>query len=163
MSLLDVQDCEIPDGKVEHAIKAIRLYQMKKFDTVEVRQCKVFITRKINHCEESSHDTSVLEPDRLQDLRWEECETMHLHGSYKLQPDMIITDIKPNGTRYSSVIVAGSRTSYASCDGATYSTGQTTYSKVVVEEKLHITLSSYTTLAIEARTYFAQHPGCHAT
>jgi hypothetical protein len=120
-SLIDVEECNIPDPIINTTKKHIMLVQINEFITARVFYCKVEIKRTVQHCGMSSHVSTVLggEIVYLKEVTRDECIQMHVHRTAKIG-DNIIRDLKVNSTVIRSQVFAGEVSNTGSCERAGY-------------------------------------------
>lgn len=145
ISLLRIDPCLIESSKVSYEEENIQLLQLNEVASTHFYQCKINILQTVHHCGMFSHLSMV--PGGLStfiaDISQEECTKIHEFGSYKLQNGRIIAGIKPNSsTRYTEVI-AGTIDSNGNCEGASYTFGANSWSKVIVIHAMEFTITNY--------------------
>ncbi|EZA50691.1 hypothetical protein X777_11123 [Ooceraea biroi] len=59
LSLLNVEDCNIPMTEPQVPKTYIQLLQLSKFESIEIKQCKVSINRFMYYCGMHSHISTV--------------------------------------------------------------------------------------------------------
>ena len=146
MSLLDVGECDITRPNVKLKQKYIRLLQSAKYGKVEVKQCKIEISRNIFHFGMFSHLSPVQGSflEYIHEVPREVCESMHATGVVKIGDNTIISGLTPNSTTSRPVTLAGSAKD-GSCSGTTYSEPYATWEDVIVQANVKITLMNYIT------------------
>jgi len=84
MSLLDIEECDIPPQNVNKSLKYIQLIQINEFKSVRVIQCKMEIDRTVKKCGMFSH-TEDIENGKyayIQETLREACKRMHIFLEY---------------------------------------------------------------------------------
>lgn len=144
MSLLDIEECDIPLQKIDKSTKYIQLVQVNEFKTVQVRQCKVEIDRTIKKCGMFSHTMDVHNGkySYIEETPREACNKMHLIGMHRIG-DIIINNLAVNQTISRPVTLAGRVDTDGTCHGATYSDPYGTWSDVIVLATVTYTLQEY--------------------
>jgi len=80
MSLLDIEECDIPPQNVNKSLKYIQFIQINEFKSVRVIQYKVEIDKIVKKCGMVSHAMDV-EYDKysyIQETSREACKRMHI-------------------------------------------------------------------------------------
>ena len=144
LSLLSIEECDIPQQDVNSSKIYIQLLQLNEFQSVKVIQCKVEIDRLIRKCGMFSHSMDVFNGKYayVEEVSREACQRMHTYGSFRIA-DTFITGIKPNQSTTRPVILAGRVDNDGTCAGSTYSDPYGTWSDVVVLGSIKITLQDY--------------------
>lgn len=142
LSLLDVEDCEIPNDNVAVEETYVQLLQLNDYTETRAFQCKVEVIRSVYHCGMFSHVSIVTggEGEYIQELGVEACREMHLTGLYRLSPGHSVRGLRVNQTTVHSVTFAGKVNNEGKCDGVSYSDPLGTWDDVVVIGKVRITL-----------------------
>lgn len=152
LSLLDVEDCDIPLTQPQIQRTYIQLLQLSKFESINVIQCKVSISRYIYYCGMHSHISTVTnaQAEYILEVTSDQCKNMHLTGMFSIGVNNIIYSLKKNQTTTRPVTFAGSASSDGQCSGAQYSDPYGTWNNVIVQGTITITLNSYrTTINLE--------------
>lgn len=145
LSLLNIEECDIPQQNVNASKVYIQLLQINEFQSVKVIQCKVEIDRLIKKCGMFSHTMDVFNGKYayVEEVSREACQRMHSYGSFQIS-NTLITGIKSNQTTTRPVVLAGHVNNDGSCDGSAYSDPYGTWSGVIVLGSIKITLQDYT-------------------
>ncbi|KAL6421669.1 hypothetical protein ACFW04_014484 [Cataglyphis niger] len=122
LSLLNIEECDIPQQNVNSSRTYIQLLQINEFESVKVIQCKVEIDRLIRKCGMFSHSMDVFNGKYayVQEVSREACRRMHTYGSFQLA-ETFITGLKSNQSATRPVTLAGHVDIDGSCSGGTYS------------------------------------------
>lgn len=142
VSLLDVDQCKIPDTKINNSTVTIRLLQNSEFGNVEINQCKIEVKRVAQYCGMHSHLSSV-EGGRREfflDFDYRKCLEFQQTGNIVLFNNILVTGIKRNSTNFKTFTIAGKNTINGNCQGSTYSDPYGQWDNVVVEVNLKIHL-----------------------
>lgn len=144
LSLLNIEECDIPLQSVNSSRVYIQLLQINEFDSVKVIQCKVEIDRLIKKCGMFSHTMDVFNGKYsfIQEVTREACHRMHAYGTYQLT-GTYITGLKSNQTITRPLILAGHVDADGSCSGGAYSDPYGTWADVIVLGSIKITLQDY--------------------
>jgi len=144
LSLLNIEECDIPKQSVNSSRVYIQLLQINEFDSVKVIQCKVEIDRLIRKCGMFSHSMDVFNGKYsfIQKVTREACRRMHTYGTFQLTETYII-GLKSNQTMIRPITLAGHVNSDRSCSGSAYSDPYGTWADVVVLGSIKITLQDY--------------------
>ncbi|KAL6419062.1 hypothetical protein ACFW04_011596 [Cataglyphis niger] len=145
LSLLNIEECDIPQQNVNSSRTYIQLLQINEFESVKVIQCKVEIDRLIRKCGMFSHSMDVFNGKYayVQEVSREACRRMHTYGSFQLA-ETFITGLKSNQSATRPVTLAGHVDTDGSCSGGTYSDPYGTWADAVVLGSIKITLQDYT-------------------
>lgn len=147
LSLMDVDECNINIPTVNVTIQPAVLLQTKKYIPVQVTQCKVQIHRVITDCGKITSYSGQVNGgylDYLDEVTREQCMSMHATRVTKIGHSTLIAGSERNGTVYNSVTLAGRVSTDGSCSGVTYNDYMVSYSSVVVQASVTITLTDYT-------------------
>ncbi|KYN09194.1 hypothetical protein ALC57_18687 [Trachymyrmex cornetzi] len=147
LSLLDVESCDIPLTQPQIEKTYIQLFQLSKFESIEVIQCKVPINRFIYYCGMHSHLSTVknAQAEYILEITAEQCKKMHLIGIFSFDTHNYIYGLKVNQTTTRPTTFAGSANSDGRCSGAQYSDLYGAWDNVIVQGTTTITLTSYQT------------------
>lgn len=142
LSLLDVDECNIPLVEPHVQGMNIQLLQLSKYESVDVIQCKVAISRTIYYCGMHSHVATVTnaQAEYLLDISAAQCKNMHMTGIHIISSHNVIHGLKINQTVSRPVIFAGSVTTDGKCTGAQYSDPYGAWDNVVVQGIITISL-----------------------
>ncbi|KAL6417282.1 hypothetical protein ACFW04_012870 [Cataglyphis niger] len=145
LSLLNIEECDIPQQNVNSSRTYIQLLQINEFESVKVIQCKVEIDRLIRKCGMFSHSMDVFNGKYayVQEVSREACRRMHPYGSFQLA-ETFITGLKSNQSATRPVTLAGHVDIDGSCSGGTYSDPYGIWADAVVLGSIKITLQDYT-------------------
>lgn len=145
LSLLNIEECDIPQTPVNVSKEFVQLLQINDFQTVEVIQCKVEIDRTIKRCGMFSHTMDVLNGKYayIYEVSREACIRMHTLRSFEIS-GTYITGLNSNQTTSRPVTLAGSVDATGGCAGSAYSDPYGTWTEVIVLATIRITLQDYT-------------------
>jgi len=145
VSLLDVEECDIPLIEPQVQKINIQLLQLSKFESINVIQCKISISRTVYYCGMHSHVSTVnnAQAEYIIDTTFDQCKNMHQTGTLVINVNNIIHGLKVNYTTSRPIIFAGSVTTDGQCSGAQYSDPYGTWQNVVVQGIITISLNSY--------------------
>lgn len=148
ISLLEVGPCDITDSKPVVTQTYIRLLQLSRYASVHVKICRVSIDRSISHCGMHSHSSAVYngEAEYIEDVSYDTCQQMHGLRAYQ-KAHIIINNLAMNQTTHTPLLLSGSLTSDGNCQGASFADPFGSWSNVVVQAKLKITIEEYYTNA----------------
>jgi len=144
LSLTEIGDCQINDIEPTKEETYIQLLQLSEFDKIQITQCKIEIDRTIYYCGMHSH-VLIVQNERkvyLNEVGENRCYNMHQTGTTMIGNAMI-THLAPNQTSHHSVTLAGTLTVDGKCEGAQYSDGYETWSSVVVQAAVKISLRNF--------------------
>ncbi|EZA46687.1 hypothetical protein X777_03446 [Ooceraea biroi] len=129
MSLLNIEECNIPQITVNSSKEFVQLLQLNDFQTVHVIQCKVEIDRLIRKCGMFSHTMDVHNGKfaYIEEISGEACQRMHRVGVAQIA-GVLITGLKSNET---------------SSRPATFADHYGSWTEVVVIGTIKITLQDY--------------------
>lgn len=144
LSLINVEECDVPLPNVETTRVFIQLLQLDEFKAVKVIQCKVEIDRLIKKCGMFSHtmDVNNGKYSYIEEVSRSACERMHTYGSIELA-GTVITGLRPNQTDTRPLILAGHVDNDGRCSGGAYSDPYGTWGDVIVLGTVKITLQDY--------------------
>lgn len=144
LSLLNVEECDIPKLSVNTTQVYVQLLQLNEFESVRVLQCKIEVDRTVRKCGMFSHTMDVFNGkySYIQEVSRKACQRMHFYGSYEISGTKI-SGLKPNSTETRPVTLAGSLDSDGKCSGGSYSDPYGTWADVIVLGTLKITLQDY--------------------
>lgn len=145
LSLLNIDECDIPEQDVHLEKKFIQLLQINEFTFTKIVQCKMEIDRLIRRCGMFSHSMDVHNGKHayIQEVSRDACWRMHVYGTYEIG-NTRITGLKSNQTTTRPVTLAGHINTDGTCSGTTYSDPFGTWEEVIVLATLKITLQDYT-------------------
>ncbi|XP_070516614.1 uncharacterized protein [Cardiocondyla obscurior] len=145
VSLLEIEECDIPIIEPQVIDVPIQLLQLSKFESTNVIQCKIIISRTVFYCGMHSHVSIVNNAfaEYILDTSIDQCKTMHKTGTLIVNTNNIISGLKINQTTTRPIIFAGSVTTDGKCYGTQYSDPYGTWQNVVVQGIIKITLSSH--------------------
>jgi len=120
LSLINVEECEIPLHSVNSSKVYVQLLQLNNFKSVKVIQCKVEIDRLIRKCGMFSHTMDVYNGkySYINEVIYEACQRMHSCGTFELSGTYITGS---NQTTTCLVILAGHVNTDGTCYGVAYS------------------------------------------
>lgn len=144
LSLLEIEECDIPIHEPEITPTNIKLLQQVEFSHIKVRQCKIEIRRKIKYCGMNSHTSEVKhgEIEFIQEVPPEECHKIHLTRSYQAY-HTLFSNLVMNSSNARPVTMAGSISSDSSCKGTSYSDPYGTWDNVIVTGYIYINIFEY--------------------
>lgn len=145
ISLNNIGGCDIPLIDPTPIPVRIQLLQLSEFSATEVIQCKIEVDRTLYYCGMNSHN-SIVQNGRqiyLTELDDKSCRKIHETGIIQLGISAIVTGIKRNSTTSRSITLAGTLTNEGACTGAQYSDPFGTWTNVVVQAAVKITISNY--------------------
>ncbi|XP_072767883.1 uncharacterized protein [Anoplolepis gracilipes] len=144
LSLLTIDECDIPQQNVSHKKVYIQLLQINEFKSVRVIQCKVEIDRIIKYCGMFSHTSDVHNGKYayIKEISRDACRQMHDYGSIQLE-STYLSGLKPNQTQIIPLTLAGKVDTNGNCKGESYSDFYGTWSEVIVLANVKITLQDY--------------------
>jgi hypothetical protein len=92
LSLLNIEECDIPHQEVNSSKVYVRLLQINDFDSVRIIQCKVEIDRIVKRCGMFSHTMDVFNGKHayIQEISREACQQMHFYGTYQIGTTHIV-------------------------------------------------------------------------
>nr|QPL15382.1 glycoprotein [Hymenopteran chu-related virus OKIAV146] len=145
ISLLDIQECDIPRTRINAEKIHAQLLQIKEYEEIEVKQCKIEITREINFCGMHSHNSAVLNglANYILEVPREECDLIHRTGTTRIVSNAIIDGIKENHIQSHSLTLAGRIDADGSCKGVEYADSFGSWSNVVVQGIVKILIQKY--------------------
>lgn len=145
LSLIEIEECDIPLTTPVIEKTYIQLLQLSKFDTIKVTQCKILISRTIYYCGMHSHVSTVAnaQASYIAETTFNHCIEMHQTGILLWDMHNIIHNLKINSTTSRPLTFAGSITADGKCSGAQYSDNYGTWQNVVVQGTITITLQTY--------------------
>src|SRR5436190_21377862 len=84
MSLLDVEECNTPLTEPQVQRTYVQLLQLSKFESINVIQCKISISRTIYYCGMHSHISTVLnaQAEYIVETTLDQCKSMHQTGTF---------------------------------------------------------------------------------
>ncbi|XP_076661080.1 uncharacterized protein LOC143364870 [Halictus rubicundus] len=124
----------------------VQLLQLAEFTESHVFQCHVEIDRTIFYCGMHSH-VSLVANGRQQYLlstTREVCQSLHATGTLYVTPTAQLTGIQGNSTTSRSLTLAGEIKHDGRCSGTTYSDPFDTWTSVVVQAVVRVTIKDYT-------------------
>lgn len=145
VSLIGVDECNIPLIEPHVQEETIQLLQLAKFESINVIQCKVVISRNIYYCGMHSHVSTVhnAQAEYIVDTSLDQCKDMHRTGRYVISVNNFVSGLKVNQTTVRPTTFAGSVTSDGKCSGAQYSDPYGTWQNVIVQGTVRMSLSSH--------------------
>ncbi|XP_071653561.1 uncharacterized protein [Temnothorax longispinosus] len=145
VSLLEIEECNIPLIEPHIEETNIQLLQLAKFDTINVIQCKISISRTIYYCGMHSHIATVTnaQAEYIIVSTIDQCKNMHKTGTLIINVNNVINGLKVNHTTSRPITFAGSVTTDGQCFGTQYSDPYGTWQNVVVQGIITISLNSH--------------------
>ncbi|KAL6431965.1 hypothetical protein ACFW04_007415 [Cataglyphis niger] len=129
LSLLNIEECDIPQQNVNSSRTYIQLLQINEFESEKLYN--------------ASMDVFNGKYAYVQEVSREACRRMHIYGSFQLA-ETFITGLKSNQSATRPVTLAGHVDTDGSCSGGTYSDPYGTWADAVVLGSIKITLQDYT-------------------
>lgn len=119
------------------------LQKSEKLQT-QVKQCKLIIERRMQHCGMHSHTSEVENSYHyiVRGFNAEECEKVHNTRVLELYPESLLSELQLNSTSRGEFPVVG-RVWGTSCKGGVYTAQGRTWEDVIVFYKYEITLQDY--------------------
>lgn len=147
LSLINIKECEKPITTPNITKTNIQLIQTVEYSHTRVIQCKIEIKRSIYYCGSWSHVATVANPhiEYIEEISKPYCQDIHKSRTHYMY-DTAIRDIQPNGTTTRSILFAGKADNSGNCEGGKYSDPYGTYSDVVVQGQIKITIRDYLVL-----------------
>ncbi|KAM0728880.1 hypothetical protein ACS0PU_004234 [Formica fusca] len=144
LSLLTIEECDIPPQNVKREQAYIQLLQINEFESVKVIQCKVEIDRLIKKCGMFSHTMDVYNGkySYIEEIPRDICRRMHDYGTHQMG-STYITGSKSNQTTTRPITLAGNVDNDGECIGGAYSDPYGTWTDVIVLASVRITLQDY--------------------
>lgn len=143
VSLLGVSECDLTYRTPNYSNVYIQLLQLSEYNHAEVIQCKIEISRKIQHCGMHSHTSTVnnARMEYLLEVGHAKCLRMFQDGTLTVGSAGPIDG--PNSTTVRSIMLAGTARSDGSCQGTQYSDPYGTQDNIIVDAIVRITLRSF--------------------
>lgn len=163
LSLTDMAECNLPDIEPDAEDAYLQLLQLNEFDHTEVIQCRIEIDRDISYCGMSSH-VSVVENGKrnfIKEMDRGACKRLHDTGTLYLGNKGLITDIRANATTRVSLTLAGTTATNGYCEGTQYTDRLGTWSNVVVQGTVKITLRQFRTAVKHSTNEIILPSGIH--
>jgi len=144
LSLVNVEECDIPQPTVNSTRVYIQLLQLNDFKAVRVIQCKLEIDRTVKRCGMFSHTLEVHNGQfsYIADVTREACQRMHTYGIFEIAGTHI-TGLISNQTASRPIVLAGHVDYDGACTGGAYSDPYGTWGDVIVLGSIKITLQDY--------------------
>lgn len=145
ISTVTVPQCDINTDHVKEQDEYIQLIQLADKYTVRVRQCRVDISRTIFNCGQGSHSSIVRGgvTTYSKDISVKECDELHDRGIISIGNGIFLRDIQSGTSTTRAVTFAGNLDRAGTCEGASYSDRFGSWSNVVVEGQITITIQEY--------------------
>ncbi|XP_070518973.1 uncharacterized protein [Cardiocondyla obscurior] len=153
LSLLDVENCNIPLTQPQVDRTYIQLLQLSKFEGIPVIQCKISINRNVYHCGMHSHISTVAngQAEYIFETTVDQCKKMHATGSFSFSTYNHVYGLKVNQTVMRPITLAGTASTDGHCSGSYYSDPYGSWDNVVVQAIITITLITHqATINLEA-------------
>lgn len=144
-SLLNLPPCELNTPEPSTENEEIQLLQLADFDLAETSQCKIEIDRTIYYCGMHSH-SSIVQNGRQQYLHhidYDSCKTLLATGAVSITPAVQVAGVRVNSTTARSITLSGTTSIDGTCAGSAYSDPFGTWSNVVVQALVRITLRKF--------------------
>lgn len=144
LSLIDIEECDIPLPKVNISQTYIQLLQIDEFKSTRVIQCKIEIDRIIRKCGMFSHTMDVHNGkySYIHEVSHGACLRLHTYGSFELS-GTLIAGLRSNETATRPIVLAGQVDNDGRCSGGAYSDPYGTWGDVIVLSSVKITLQDY--------------------
>ena len=119
LSLLEIEECELPETNVEVSEKYVQLLQINEYSETKIIQCKFETHRTVYYCGIHSHVSIVLNGESLyiNDVSRSPCEDVNKTGILKVTESHIVRAIKINQAITHSLMFAGYINSEGKCNG----------------------------------------------
>lgn len=145
IDLTHVEQCVKGNSRVQNVVRQFQLVQTNEKLPVHVKHCKIQITRLVTHCGMHSHSSMVDSGlgEYVFDIGQEACNRVHETRMLRINNKISIYNLIHNSTVSRSVTLAGSLDKSGSCEGESYSDPFGTWSHVVVQATIQITLVDY--------------------
>lgn len=145
ISLLEVGPCDLPKNNATSVDVNIQLLQIVEFASIPVVQCKLEVHREVHKCSVFDYLLPVENgiQQYIHEIGRDACQLLHQTGNLKFMDQHIITNVRVNQSQTFSLTFAGSA-SDSSCNGAPYADFYGSWTKVLVQGTLKITLTAYT-------------------
>lgn len=156
VSLLEVEDCDIPSPTLNVTSVRIQLLQINDYSSVHVRQCKVEISRDVRKCGMFSHTSDVAngKASYVYEVSRDVCLRMYEHGSLQIEKTLIM-GISGNHSVNHPITMAGQVTMDGACKGSAYSDPFGSWDDVLVLADVKVTLRDYrTAVALKTNKIF---------
>lgn len=164
ISLIDIDECDIEENRVETFLPDIALLQLNEFQHTNAIQCKIEIHRVIQHCGWQSYNSIVSQGinEYIYPISRELCQVAHDHKTLRIG-NTFIDGLEINTTTVRSISLAGSVNSNADCTNSQYSDPFGTWDDVFVIGTAKITLKvqSIRVKVSENKVYFPSGHQCN--
>ncbi|KAI4473934.1 hypothetical protein M0802_015869 [Mischocyttarus mexicanus] len=144
ISLINVGDCHHQQRQINSTGVYMQLLQATEYTSIPILQCKVVISRMVQYCGMHSHTSAVHNDfaEYLMEPTARQCRNMHDTGTLYLTSSTQLFDLKVNTTTTRAVTLAGTIANNGSCSGTQYSDSYGSWSRVVVQATVKVTLAS---------------------
>lgn len=145
ISLLNVGECEVEDLNPKSEDTYLQLLQLSEYDNTQVIQCKIEIDRTIFYCGMHSHISAVQNgrKEYIMETNYNVCRRLHDSGGLTLGNSVYLTGLKVNQTSSRGITLAGWIGNDGKCSGTQYSDPFGTWSSVVVQASVKVTLRTF--------------------
>lgn len=145
VSLLEIEECQQNIKTLRETEEYIQLVQTADYAGEHVYQCKISIQRHVTYCGMHSHASEVRggHGAYILEVGKQACMDLHRYRKYQFQHNILIDGLKHNATIQRSSVIAGSISYDGSCSGSDYSDQFGSWSNVVVQAIISITLADY--------------------
>lgn len=159
-----VPGCKIEEQTIEPTEEVIQLVQIADKYPLHVYQCKILVLRDIKYCGMHSHSSSVSGglAQYLRSITKHECLEIHRYKAFRIG-DVLIDNLQSNSSTSRSVLLAGTVTNTGACNGGSYSDLYGTWSNVIVQSVITITLNDYTASADTSSDIISLRSGLSCT
>jgi len=142
--LIDVGECNVENIEPKEEGIYLQLLQLSDFDQVTVIQCKIEIDRVIFYCGMHSHISLVHNGKKsyVQEIGQRGCQKIQETGIITIGT-AVIDRVLLNETLHHSITLAGSVTVDGKCEGTQYTDGYGTWTHVIVQAAVKITLKQF--------------------
>jgi len=147
ISIVSDTTCKYQEPIVHEQVVTIQLVQRSEIEMIKILQCKIVVSRIITYCGMHSHGSAVLNgyANYVKEVGRESCIRMHEDGSTRVYDTKRIDNLKSNQTTTTTLTLAGKIGGDGSCTGSDYSDYLGSWSNVVVQAILSITLTDFYT------------------
>lgn len=144
-----IDDYLCPESKDPIRSKNVKIQLIQRADNglVHVYQCKVKITRIVNYCGMSSHNSIVSNglASYIKELGRNNCLELHSKLMYQYGTHTIVDMLKSNASIIVPVQFSGTTDNNGKCTGSDYSDYYGSWNNVIVQGTIEVGLSDYTT------------------
>lgn len=145
LSGIQVGTCPSPDPiSTPNATHDIQVIQKARYTSTPFISCFIIRTLTIFQCNTIVDFINVVPRPYRREIKQvtpTTCAEIHKYKTYEISSGSKIDALKPNSTTSGSVTLAGSTNTAGDCQGGDYTTGGTSYYRVVVEAEYEITIT----------------------